>query len=125
MSPGLRGFLSSASVRHQSRYVKDKQVCAGPVAPLQERKLLLFTGQLVDLPLTTHASSPEEFRMQESSAVVSQQGPRIRTCHKELKAISHCALWLHKDHRGLKGSQLSCYQTALWPEIFQRWEPPA
>lgn len=85
MSSGLRGVLSSASVRHQSMDGKAKLVRTRPVAPRQERKLLLFIEQLIDLPLMADASSPEEFRVQglsDSSAVIGHQGPRIRTCHR-------------------------------------------
>lgn len=59
-----------------------------------------------------------------SSAVIGHQDPIIRTCHRELKVISHCVLWLHKRHRDSREPQQPSHQAALWSETFQRWEIP-
>lgn len=56
--------------------------------------------------------------------MIGHQDPIIRTCHRELKVISHCVLWLHKTHRGSQEPQQSSHQADLWSEIFQRWELP-
>lgn len=56
--------------------------------------------------------------------MIGHQDPIIRTCHRELKVISHCVLWLHKTHQGSQEPQQSSHQADLWSEIFQRWELP-
>lgn len=84
------------------------KLCRCTLAPMQVRNLLLFiNNQKICLSQSIQPRRVQDARKSEAHFIpwilryFSSDGPpspSVRTCHKELKAISHCVLWLPKAH---------------------------